>query len=1117
MHFDISSTYGKCQGIKFYPMSQLQVTGKKGEKNMYQSFKKVLCVFMVCVLALGVMPTMAFYDDETSDAPLIGFSATVGNFTTPMVSAGVNHTVALRSDGTVWAWGRNDCGQLGDGTFIDRYMPVQVQNLNNIIAISSNGTYSVALRSDGTVWAWGDRHHGIFSHLIPISNVPIQVPNLNNITAISTGCYHTVALRSDGTVWSWGNNTYGQLGDGTTAYQDTPVQAQGLNDVTAISAGGWHTLALRADGTVWSWGWNPYGQLGNGTTIDRNTPVQVQNLDSIIAISAAAGDYTAPVGNGHSVALRSDGTVWTWGWNCSGQLGDSTTTNRHTPVQVQNLSNVTAISAGFVHTVALRVDGSVWAFGDNFHGQLGDGTTINRRTPIQIQTLNNIESIATGAMHTLAVGNNGYVWAWGDNSNEQLGDGTATERHAPVQVMGAGGIGDFNLNTVTLTPTPTPTPTPPQNPQWVSWFNRTQHQAPHIYNHELATLAAELSNLAYTRTSLHNRFIELGMENIIPYTVTAPPFNNDLLDFDIASRQIELANGSHTLVFVVVRGTPILNLTQWIDNTRVSSASGDNAHGGFRQAQIHVLNNLNEYLRIHSIPCPTTFEGNRTLILFTGHSRGGAVANLMAADSIDRQLRFSRNNVYAYTFAAPNVIRFAVTGDSIYNSIFNIINRNDAFPLVPRSPLPPNQWRRFGVDMPIIMPGINSHASALYRDWMVSNPGLSYSAFRDLDRRQQRLSPIVLGFKCPVDITVYDNSGNIVAAIINGVPVNFDDSSAFAFAMDGIKYVFLPDGTYSVEIVATDNGTMTFSIDIFDVDTGEIIERNEFGNVPLQTGMEFISEISETATPSDVRLFVMENGEIINEIEGVVTIFSATEHVITVSSTTGGMATANQTSAVQGAQVALTAFPNSGNRFVRWEVVNGGIALQTTTLSAITFTMPNNAVAVRAVFEATATGSNVGGGNITPSSGGGILQTPRMTNNAATVTETEATQEPITPAATSTLRFAIGSASFTNNGISVTSDVAPFIDPATNRTMIPLRAIAEGLGAIVDWDDATRTVHIFRNGEMVSLTIDMPLPDGMGTAIILNGRTFVPLRYVSEILGAEVHWDEANQAVYIYQ
>ena len=288
--------------------------------------------------------------------------------TTPKIASGRAHAIALKSDGTVWAWGYNDDGQLGDGTTTNRSTPVQISGLSDVTAIAGGWSHTIALKSDGTVWAWGNNEDGrLGDGTTTSSSTPVQVSGLSDVTAIAGGKYHTIALKSDGTVWAWGNNEDGQLGNGATAYKSpTPVQVSGLSDVTAIAGGGYHTIALKSDGTVWAWGNNEDGQLGNGATAYRSpTPVQVSGLSDITAI--AGGVY-------HTIALKSDDTVWAWGYNKYGQLGDGTYTDKSNPVQVSGLSEVTAIAGGGRHTIALKSDGTVWAWGVNEYGQLGDGT-----------------------------------------------------------------------------------------------------------------------------------------------------------------------------------------------------------------------------------------------------------------------------------------------------------------------------------------------------------------------------------------------------------------------------------------------------------------------------------------------------------------------------------------------------------------------------------------------------------------------------------------------------------------------------------------------------------------------------------------------------------------------
>ncbi|MCL6560248.1 MAG: hypothetical protein K6U74_15935, partial [Firmicutes bacterium] len=239
----------------------------------------------------------------------------------------------------------------------------QVYGLTNVISVAAGCSHSIALKDDGTVWVWG---YGPAAGLDQGSSVPRQVYGLTDVVGIAAGNYHSLALKRDGTVWAWGQNNEGQLGDGTkynNRYE--PVQVAGLSDVVAIAGGGGHSLALKNDGTVWAWGWNQDGQLGDGTTTSTTTPVQVAGLSNVVVIAA---------GERHSLALRGDGTVWAWGYNGYGQLGDGTTDNRLTPAQVPGLSGIISIAAGIYHSLALKSDGTVWAWGYNEMGQLGIGT-----------------------------------------------------------------------------------------------------------------------------------------------------------------------------------------------------------------------------------------------------------------------------------------------------------------------------------------------------------------------------------------------------------------------------------------------------------------------------------------------------------------------------------------------------------------------------------------------------------------------------------------------------------------------------------------------------------------------------------------------------------------------
>jgi alpha-tubulin suppressor-like RCC1 family protein len=413
------------------------------------------------------------------------------------VSCGLEHTMAVYGDGTVRTWGRNNIGQLGDGAnsmLLDRNLPGTVNDLNNMIAVAAGGEHSLALRKDGTISAWGYNYDGQLGDGTTSQNkhdeenkyAPVSVGGVENVAAIAAGYYHSVALKSDGTVWTWGYNEFGQLGigtddinrtsgDGAAADKFVPTRVTNarfpdgsigsLPVIIALAAGYYHTVALTEDGKVFCWGLNDDGQLGNGAQLKSpgefsagpplysNIPVQVvtgknpedgSSVELSGIVSIAAGGY-------HTVALKNDGTVWAWGYNEQGQLGNGTdgTDNqddhfhRVIPTQViakkfdgtsEGLSNIVAIAAGFKQTVALDRFGFVWTWGDNKYGQLGDGSNTNRNSSWKISSLSNMVAVASGCYHMAALRRDGTIWAWGDNMYGQLGNGTNTAGNLPSQV-----------------------------------------------------------------------------------------------------------------------------------------------------------------------------------------------------------------------------------------------------------------------------------------------------------------------------------------------------------------------------------------------------------------------------------------------------------------------------------------------------------------------------------------------------------------------------------------------------------------------------------------------------------------------------------------------------------
>lgn len=347
------------------------------------------------------------------------------------ISAGAEHSLALRADGSLWAWGGNLFGQLGDGSLADKLEPTLVGSAKNWSALASGEFHSLALKSDGSLWSWGYNLNGQLGDGAAGTNksVPTQVGTLTTWAAVAAGRAHSVALRKDGTLWAWGRNFNGQLGDGTESDRSTPVQVR--TSVTTepkwsvIATGSNHTVARDTDGNLWAWGQNTAGQLGTGSAL--NIVRAPGKIEGGPWVAVAAGQL-------HTLAIRADGALFSWGSNDRGQLGEPGV-QRAVPTRVGSETNWSVIAAGDLHSIAIKTDGTLWAWGANSEGQLGDGTLIDRSLPVRITDARDWVRISAGTGHTLGLKSDGSLWSWGKNASGQLGNGSLNRTTSPVNII----------------------------------------------------------------------------------------------------------------------------------------------------------------------------------------------------------------------------------------------------------------------------------------------------------------------------------------------------------------------------------------------------------------------------------------------------------------------------------------------------------------------------------------------------------------------------------------------------------------------------------------------------------------------------------------------------------
>jgi alpha-tubulin suppressor-like RCC1 family protein len=352
----------------------------------------------------------------------------------------------VRRDG-VWyfglAWGSNTCGQLGNNTTTTTSSPVrEITSSLNWCQIAGGGCHTAGIKQDGTLWTWGLNDCGQLGDctLVQKSSPVREITSSSTWCRVSAGACHTSGIKTDGALWSWGNGGYGQLGFGGSSSQSAPVQEATFSTTWCqVAAGFRHTAGVKTDGSLWAWGSNCCGALGDGTITTRLIPVREISSSTNWCQVSAAGGFFGSTGGKTTSAVKTDGTLWSWGYNACGQLGNNSTVDRCSPVrEITSSTTWRQVSVGSAHTAAIKTDGSLWAWGYNgVRGVLGAGfagTGSRFSSPIRESSSSTTWcQVSAGYLHSGAVKTDGSLWTWGFNGCGQLGDGTSLSRASPVR------------------------------------------------------------------------------------------------------------------------------------------------------------------------------------------------------------------------------------------------------------------------------------------------------------------------------------------------------------------------------------------------------------------------------------------------------------------------------------------------------------------------------------------------------------------------------------------------------------------------------------------------------------------------------------------------------------
>lgn len=569
----------------------------------------------------------------------------------------------LKSDHTLWTWGSNGFGQVGNGSTTSQNTPVQV--LTGVHSVSADSTSVFALKWDGTLWTWGYNNRGSLGNGTETNtSTPTQIMTgvgwANNCDGMGGQ-----AIDTAGTLWMWGFNMYGILGNTNNSYETSPIEVmQNVRWADARFYWGGHAVAITTSGELWSWGDNSYGQAGVAAAPGNTVASPTKVLSNV---------KEAKIYEYKTMALQNDGALRVWG---SAIVGDGSTANRSSPAKV--LDNVKSFG-GEIGPYAIQNDHSLWTWGYNYDCQVGDGTTNNRLKPYKV--LDNVDSVYRGDYPpaSIAVKRDGTVWFWGTLKypDSKVDEPTPDDYLATPTKIYPTGI----TTGIKIKPTKQINEKVPKAEGY--WDDNFFANASNYYNHELATVSMQLAGAIYQKDYLLQalRDFKFTVRNdSVGVCNFGSDGTSDTVGVVFAKKKIYALGRPTYLIAVCVRGTP--GNEEWYGNFDLGD---ETVHKGFQKATATMLGKLDTYIKSDSELKNADSADMQVLLL--GHSRGAAVANIAAKRLTDGTTvsgkAFSKDNIYAYTFATPSVAFDAQDTGDTYNNIFNLLHYDDFVPLFP--------------------------------------------------------------------------------------------------------------------------------------------------------------------------------------------------------------------------------------------------------------------------------------------------------------------------------------------------------------------------------------------------------------------------------------------------